>query len=307
MENLPERDVLMSAEIQGNVAVLDSPAVGLIDPQTRVRKGEITNEKVDQLSNEMGIHYEWVDGEMREKAIPKWCVDGREDAEDVPLAPNAAGGSYSMVIGEALIDASALIANNETSASHGKKMFKSLVVNKYEVGAHIDNHATPEKCGCGACDRQAEIITFLAENIEELSTKAGGLGVQIEESLQAKIKTNANSLIAANYVSSGNDMIESVKEVAGDSSVQTLQGSHNEVVLAVNVNQVGKTLNRNAIREKFGNDYQAFNLDFWALKNGIKAISVNESEANEKLAAAVLYNIATACVLAGPSLRVVVV
>lgn len=55
------------------------------------------------------------------------------------------------------------------------------------------------------------------------------------------------------------------------------------------------------------NVYEAFNLDVWAPKYGIDVISSSEKESEHKFVAAVLYNIATACVLAGPSLRVVVV
>jgi len=49
---------------------------------------------------------------------------------------------------------------------------------------------------------------------------------------------------------------------------------------------------------------QAFNLDAWALKNGADKISLNESESNFKLLAALYYNLSTLYTLAGPSLRV---
>ncbi len=307
MEHSPESDVFMSAESLSSVAIMGSPAVGTIDPETRVIKGEIDNETIDKVFNDIVKHYDVVDDELSEKAIPAACVDGRTDVDGAPLAANSAGATYSLVIGTALIDAPSLIAHNETSASHGKKIFIDLKDKGFKIGAHTDENAPEGKCGCGACERQAEILTFIAEHIDELSEKAAGLGIDIADELKAKIATNSSNLVDANYVSNGAEMVEVVKEVAGEKSVQTLQGSHNEVVLAINVNKPGQTLNRRSLEAEFGKDYQAFNLDVWALNNGIKEVSASETEAAEKFAAAVLYNIATACVLAGPSLRVKVV
>lgn len=304
----PEGDILMSHEVeQGSLIVLGDLAKGTIDPGSRIATGEITQERVDQVAREMSEHYVWLGGELIDtsKLIPVWCVDGRTDEEGLPLAPNAAGGTHSLVVGDALIDAPALIANKQTSASHSKTLFTMLKNNGYEIGSHRDSNANNEKCGCGACDRMGEIFQFITDNIEELSSRAAELDVTIEETLQAKIKTNVDSLIAAQYVSSGPDMIDATNSVAGDDSVQTLKGSHKEVVLAVNTVE-GTTFNRRSLTEEFGDDYQAFNLDVWALKNGIDAIATSENEAQEKFSAAVIYNIATACVLAGPSLRVVV-
>ena len=51
---------------------------------------------------------------------------------------------------------------------------------------------------------------------------------------------------------------------------------------------------------------QAFNLDIWALKNGVNRISLNQAEADIKMLAAVYYNLATLYTLAGPSLRVAI-
>ena len=62
---------------------------------------------------------------------------------------------------------------------------------------------------------------------------------------------------------------------------------------------------RDAIREEFGDDYQAFNVDVWAFPKSAKVISTDERDQQQKLAALVYYNLATALVLVGPSLRVV--
>lgn len=304
----PEGDISMSPEAeQTAVALLGAPARGDINPQTRVDNGDIDAETIDRVAHEIDQHYVWLGGELVEvsKLIPCWCVDGRLDQEGAAFAPNAAGGTYSLVVGDALIDAQALISNGETSASHAKTLFQGLQAHGYEIGGHQDNQANTGKCGCGACDKMGIIFQFIAENIHELSEKAASLGVAIDKTLQQKIKTNTEALLEANYVSSGPEMIKTVKDVAGEDHVQTLLNDHNEVILVVNTKE-GTTLDRRSLSKEFGDDYEAFNLDVWALDNGIKAIATSETEANEKLAASVLYNIATACVLAGPSLRLVV-
>lgn len=298
-----------------SVAHFGEPACGSINPSDRVSEGQISDERVDQMAANMGAHYTWVGDRLMDQAdvdaaffkmfIPTWCVDGRLCGAESRLAPNAAGGTYSLVVGEALIDADALISSGKTSASHGSDLFKMLSSKGYDIGVHSDDHASGENCGCGACDKMGQIIGFLADNIGILSEKAAGLGVTIPDELQQKISGNAATLIENNYVSSGKDMNLSAVEATDESHNQELVGQHNEVVLVVNT-VVGTTLNRQSLAEEYGEDYEAFNLDVWALKNGIDAISSLENEASEKFAAAVLYNLATACVLAGPSLRVVV-
>jgi len=69
----------------------------------------------------------------------------------------------------------------------------------------------------------------------------------------------------------------------------------------------GYTLNRIELKKEFGPNYQAFNVDIWSFKKAAEAISVNEAEVQQKIAAMVYYNLATTLVLAGPSMRVVVV
>lgn len=309
--------VMVDGETTREVAVMElgAPAQGAIDPADRIQRGEITESRVDEVAANIDAHYVWVgdkimdqdevDAEFFKLFIPTWCVDGRLCGTVSRLAPNAAGGTYSLVVGEALIDADSLIAQNQTSASHGGRVFSSLTQNGYDIGVHSDDHASGENCGCGACDKMGQIVGFLGENIAGLSEKAAELGVVVPDVLQQKIATNATNLNSSGYISSGKEMNQAAIEATDEAHNQELVGSHNEVVLVVNT-VVGTTLDRQSLAKEYGEDYEAFNLDVWALKNGIDAISSSEVEASEKFAAAVLYNLATACVLAGPSLRVVV-
>lgn len=287
------------------VVRLGAVGIGSIDPDTRVALNEIDDQTIDRLAEDIDAHYVWIGNKVEDIAmlIPVWCVDGRDNEEDTPLAPNASGGSYSIVAGVALIDADALIVQEQTSASHGDIVFKDLIENGYTVGGHCDDHAEGKSAGCGACDKFGEIISYVATHIKELSTVAENLGVPVSEELQQTIARNAQNLIDAGYVSSGKEMVATIRSVAGDSQVQTLQGSHKEVLLVINTVD-GTTLDRRTVAEQYGDRYQVFNLDTWALRNGIDAVSHTASEVEQKFVAAMLYNIATAAVLAGPSLRV---
>ncbi|MCA9301233.1 hypothetical protein KDA08_03720 [Candidatus Saccharibacteria bacterium] len=309
MEKSSEGALVMDTEVK-KVPVLGNIAIGAIEPKGRVEAGEISDTTVDLLAEQMsqGRQYEEIDVDpgVVNMLIPKWCVDGRSDPDSDQQAPNAAGGTYSLVVAEALIDAEILVAQGKTSVAHSKEMFEDLTSNGYDIGGHTDDHATTEKCGCGACDRMAEIISFIADKADEISEISATLGVEVSQELIGKIKAGAELLIENKYVSTGPEMIQNIKDVTKDEShVQTVRGPHNEVVLGINT-KVGTTLDRGSITNEFGEQYQAFNLDVWALENGIKAIESNEDLVNEKFVAGVFYNIATAAVLAGPSLRVVV-
>lgn len=289
---------------------LGSLATGTIDPSTRVKGGEISDDCVNALAREIDEHYIWVNKELIDGTtlIPRWCVDGRKDVKGLPTAPNAAGGTYTLVVAEALIDAPELVQNEatHTSAKHGRAMFSALHEQGHDIGGHIDDHSPEGKCGCGACDRLADIIEFIGNNIEAISEIASTLGLTVSPDLQQKIKANAELLIENKYVSSGDDMISAITKVTVDDNVQKLHGEHKEVVLAVNT-KTGTTLDRASVASTFGEDLQAFNVDVWAIENGVRTVTDSNHAFTEKTASAILYNIATACVLAGPSLRVVVV
>jgi hypothetical protein len=67
----------------------------------------------------------------------------------------------------------------------------------------------------------------------------------------------------------------------------------------------GKTLDRQKLVERFGPNFQSFNVDLPAIQYGTEQISLNPDEAHAKNVAALVYNLATASLLAGPSLRIV--
>lgn len=244
------------------------------------------------------------------------------------LRPNAAGGTLSLVVGDALttgrfrrpgdtakVHAKAVYTylqktQNSTDARRfipavcvdGRTPVKDGLENPAVVGGHDDEHG-PE--GCGAQKRLGDILTYLSQHGDEVRGLMAAIGVDIDDTTHEATTARSASLLDEGYVSPGSELRQALVDVAGKQSVATLAGEHNEVVLVINT-QDGTTLDRAKLREVFGDEYEAFNVDVAALKKSAEAMSLTPEEAQQKFVAMLYYNVATAAVLAGPSLRIVV-
>jgi hypothetical protein len=107
-------------EKKTEIPTLGSLAYGSIDPSDRVRSGKLLDERIDRAVDDIDAHYVWIGDSLVDVSalIPRWCVDGREDPDNMPIAPNAAGGTYTLVIGAALIDAPQLLGSVNTNTLH---------------------------------------------------------------------------------------------------------------------------------------------------------------------------------------------
>lgn len=171
------------------------------------------------------------------------------------------------------------------------------------VGGHTDSHAHAEASGCGANDKLPAIYDFIARRGDELRTLAASLGVSVDTVTHQLITGNA---AARTSFSAGAELLDELNQtVAMGGVVDALRGSHNEVVATINL-RAGTTLNREALAREFGSDYQSFNVDAWSFAAAAEATSLSEEEASQKVAAMVYYNLATAGVLCGKAMRVVV-
>lgn len=282
---------------------------GAIDPDTRIQQGEITGEEVDKFVERLygDEFYDEVDAlNAKVGKLPSCCVDGR--CGECALGFNAAGGTTSLVMAEALTEGDGITSyrkNGETAPEHSERMFTDLAAKGHRIGGHTGSNATAEKSDCGAQDRAAEIFGYLARRPEDVFSIITSLGVEIPEALHARIVANAQSRIDEGYFTNGVAIKNAYEKVGGKQCVPELQGVHKEVALTVNM-KAGQTLNRKKLQQEFGDELQTFNLDVEGLKNGAMEISNSKDEAEAKFIAALYYNVATAAVLAGPSLRVVV-
>lgn len=231
------------------------------------------------------------------------CVDGRvpEDGAN-PLAPNAAGGTETIFVADDLTT-KRYASEDGTTLGGYSNVVAALKAKKYVVGGHTGSHAEGEKSDCGANDRLEAIYAYMAENPEALRDMAAALGVDVPQDAHDMIIGNAS---ARTQFSAGKELLDVLRENAREEFVDKLHGDHKEVVAAIN-KRAGTTLDRDALRAEFGEDYEAFNVDVWAFEEAARATSFTEEEVQQKVVAMVYYNLATTMVLVGKKMRIVVV
>jgi hypothetical protein len=231
--------------------------------------------------------------------IPSHCIDGRHGGG---LGPNGAGGTETLLVADDLT--TKRFVGGGSLVNGFDALVTMLLDAGLEVGVHDDekNIDDVNKTGCGANDRLAEAYTFLIDNPEKIRDLAIGLGVEIDNETYGLIVTNAS---ARKDFPKGKDIYNVVKDKTEGKSVDHLTGSHREVVAVINT-KAGTTLDRDLLKNEFGENYQAFNIDVWSFEEAARATSLTPEEVDQKVAAMVVYNLAIAHVLCGPNMRVIV-
>lgn len=290
-----------------DVTLLGDSAIGAIGPDDRIKHGEISADKVDELAHRLE-------------------TDEFYDEVSDELGPNSAGGTFSLVIADALTN-SRFRLNGESAKEHARVVYTWLLENKNDaesrkviprvcvdgripvngsvdnesvVGTHQDENGPG---GCGAENKLNEILLYISNRGEQLRQIAAILGVEVDASTSQLISENARTLLEDGYVNSGSELREVCAEVAGESSVVTLAGTHKEVVAAVNTDK-SKTLNRAKVREIFGEGYDVFDVDAGVFQEAAAVISDGSADdINQKFTALLYYNLGTTVVLSDKSLR----
>ena len=226
------------------------------------------------------------------------CIDGRSGGYG--LYPNSAGGCESLMVADDLTFKKFAGESSET-VDEFRAMTDFLRQQQIEIGVHTDSHADGDASGCGANDKLPIIYEYIAQRSEVLRKLSKKLGVEVPDSVHEMIVQNAAE---RQTFSTGRELLKVVEET-GSAHIETLEGVHNEVAAVINTVE-GSTLDRMALQQEFGETYQAFNVDVWAFESAAQAISQSNEEKQANVAAMVYYNLATAHVLCGPNMRVVV-
>ena len=241
--------------------------------------------------------------------LPAQCIDGQPG--DDSLWPNTAGGSVltTMVVVDLTQPLSqdarseqiaSLSAPRDMMAAFGRTL--AVFQEKgLPIGGHTDDHAHGEASGCGANDKLPEIYKKLAEQTDGIRRIVQELGVTVDDTTHRLISANVR---ASHQGWQSRQALEKLQQSSG-AVVPTLTGGHNEVAIVINT-QPGTTLDRALLASEFGAQHQAFGVDAWAIKNLAEAVSDNDEQTDQLYAAALYYNVATALVLCGPDMPVVV-
>lgn len=260
-----------------------------------IEAGKDQQERLEEFTQRVGSGEFHVETDGR---LPCGCVDGRPGGK---IRPNAAGGTETIFVADDLTT-KRLAATDGSTCGGYRNMLQVLKDEGFEVGGHTDDHAQGGASGCGANDKLDKIYDFTVRKADVLRATTEMLGVSVDENTHAMIVANASS---REDFSKGSELLAALRDTAGEEAVDPLRGSHKEVLAVIN-KRSGTTLDRDALEAEFGPDYEAFNVDVWTFDEAARATSLTQEEIDQKIVAMNYYNLATAFVLGGPNLRVVV-
>lgn len=234
------------------------------------------------------------------ETMPAGCIDGRCGCS---LKPTSAGGTETLMVADDLINKQ-FKGNDESTATAFANIVRFLRSNGRSVGGHDDERHNDLKTGCGANDKLSLIYAMIGKRAAEIRALAESIGVEVDDRTHETIVGNAGG---RTEFSNGTELYDVLDEAIGADAIDHLYGEHNEVLAVIN-KRVGTTLDRDVLELEFGPNYEAFNVDVWAFQEAANVISTTDDgdEAQQKVAAMAYYNLATALVLGGPGLRVVV-
>ncbi|MCE7914054.1 MAG: hypothetical protein DYH15_05065 [Nitrosomonas sp. PRO4] len=235
-------------------------------------------------------------------SVPEICVDGRTDKDGKRKnAPCAAGGTLSIVYGSDLGGTPATNDINEMQLT--TRVINTLKQKGHDTGVHGDDHSP---CGCGACSKAPTIYRHITERLQDIASLTSQYGISLTEVEKGAILQQAkNRLNQPGFFAEDRATIVQTAQDCG-AGYEELVGAHNELGIALNTRS-GTTVDRAAIRAKYGPQYDVFVVDAWAFETAAKDINSNgSSEYTQRIAKAItLQNVATASVLGHGSLRII--
>lgn len=271
----------------------------------KVQAGPDQQERLEQFTQRVGSgefhkYINWDDSYGKISLVR--CVDGRSpETPSEQLAPNAAGGTLSLFVADDLTTKRFAGSDNSTISGF-EKVVHHLSTKNFAIGDHTGNHAHGEITDCGANDKIDQIYKYIAERHDTLRNIASKIGIEAYDKCDLLIVNNAKS---RTEFSDRNKIINVIRENSNAEFFEYLVGDHHEVIVTIN-NRPNTTLDRAAITEEFGSNYQSFNVDLWAFADAAASISESDSEVKQKLVAMTYFNLATALVIGGPKMRLVI-
>lgn len=271
---------------------LGEVAKGSIEPQDGQR------ERLAEFKKDVGS------GRFNSRVEHKYicgCIDGRCGGK---LRASSAGGTISVaVMWDLTHDTTGKSTNDVLTEVIGTLRTKAADRgDNVDIGDHVDDHSPENRTGCGALDNLEAEYGIMAVYGDEIRGIAARLGVDVSDDLHASLVAAAKGRID---FSDPKELIETLRS-SSDDAVDTLTGPHKEVVIGINTIP-GTTLDHKKLSEEYGDDYQAFCVDVWAIENTAELLAPNPKEAHAMTVAAVYQNIATALVLCGSEMEIIAI
>lgn len=202
--------------------------------------------------------------------------------------------------GASVMSGAALVATGDASPDTFDEMiYEGIAALKQagiKYGAHTDNHAHGEKCGCGAIDNMPTIMQYsqkfrseITDTLEQLNIPTNGVDTVFDRFAHA-------TQTAADKPYSGRKVMDTIEADDGV-VVKELDGSHRETIVVLNMMQ-HHTLDQQKIRELSDDRVQAFCVDVWRLLDITKRLFPDdEARQRSALQGMLIYTLATAAVL----------
>lgn len=240
-----------------------------------------------------------------EDVIPVICVDGRLDENGQRItAPSGAGGTFGLSVARNLSGVG-LLQDGTPVADASEVQLTEDTVERLGVKHSVSVHDA-EPCHCGACAQCLKVYEHISKDIDKLSSAVAAIGVEVSEDNKTKIAQNAaRSLSEGKYFASNREEPLNAAKAKG-ATEERLADSHKELAIAVN-GIPGTTIDRVKIREVFGEQYDVFVVDAWAIPGAAQELAKTsyEEETSRYIGALAIYNVATASTLSDESMVIV--
>lgn len=204
----------------------------------------------------------------------------------------------------------ALMATNNTSATSSDELFtdasRLLAQKNIAFGAHTDQHAHGDNCGCGAIDKMPQILANVTMYGTQIQTTLESLlgadfNADAYSSAEQNMRRAYEETIDFNTYTGSKTMAEILDSGA---VVKQLNGDHQEDFVVLNF-QEDTTFNQRGFFEHTDNKAQAFCVDVWRLQKYAEAVGGEDTRAQaEALYGMLIYTLATSATLTDGSQRV---
>ncbi len=173
----------------------------------------------------------------------------------------------------------------------------TLVRNGINFGAHTDEHAHGNNCGCGAIDRSPEALVAILKYEERIRGVISELGVNLNglDQVFINFRDFVRNEMAQPQKFSGGEVIDHILSVG--KVVKKLGGEHQE--RRIILNQVRRnTINQKLIRDVTHGRGQVFGIDEWRLEDIASSLFPEQDKLqNQALISELVYTLGIAAVL----------
>ncbi len=242
----------------------DKKWLGSVSAQGMIDGGLATPEALSEAVDRLDEFYVPADTSAKTR-----CIDGRHDPklDETNLGPQVPGGApgaafaYRLGVDEDDSAKGTFLQDAEAMIGHYVRM-------GFAPGGHRDKYSQnggQKTAGCGAIDGMDQILATMTEpdlvNDHNRVVKLLLAGdFDVDDYFRVMGAANVLNGRADDYFR-GRESIIDILEKRDKDSIATLEGDHQEGVVAVNLVR-GTTLSSNRFSETFG-DVQAFGYDLW--------------------------------------------